>query len=353
MKELIKKLVEAHGPAGDEEQVRILIEKAIDGKVDQMRTDALGNLIALRKGRGGGKRLMVAAHMDEIGVVVTHIDKQGFLRIAPVGGVRPLTMVGSRVRFANGITGVIGREKWLRVYSLPPWNELFLDVGATSPDDAPVSVGDVASFVRPFVDLAAEPAAELHLRHEGTGDRLVSKAMDDRIGCVVAIQALLNMAAEPHGRTTASPNDVYFCFTAQEEVGSRGAVVAAFGVEPEVGLAIDVTDTGDTPEAHPMAVKLGGGPAIKVMDSGMITPQSIRRWMIRAAESLGIDYQLEVLERGGTDGRAIQRSRAGVPTGCLSIPCRYIHTPSEMVDYGDVQAAVRLLTDLISKEIDL
>lgn len=345
MKELIKKLVEAHGPAGDEEQVRILIEKAIRGKVDQVRTDALGNLIALRKGTGGGKRLMVAAHMDEIGVVVTHIDKQGFLRIAPVGGVRPLTMVGSRVRFANGTTGVIGREKWLRVSSLPPWNELFLDVGATSPDDAPVSVGDVASFVRPFVDLAAEPAAELHLRHEGTGGRLVSKAMDDRIGCVVAVQALLNM--------TASPNDVYFVFTAQEEVGTRGAVVAAFGVEPEVGLVIEVTDTGDTPEAHPMAVKLGSGPAIKVMDSGMITPQSIRRWMIRAAESLGIDYQLEVLERGANDGRAIQRSRAGVPTGGLCIPCRYMHTPSEMVDYGDVQAAVRLLAELVSKKIEL
>lgn len=345
MKELIKKLVEAHGPSGDEEQVRALIEEVIRGKVDQVRTDALGNLIALRRGTGGGKRVMVAAHMDEIGVVVTHVDKKGFLRVAPVGGVRPLTMVGDRVRFANGTIGVLGREKWLRVSTLPTWDQLFLDVGATSPDDVPVGVGDVASFVRPFTDLAAEPAAELHLRHKGTGKRLVSKAMDDRIGCAVAIHALMQM--------DASPNDVYFCFSAQEEVGTRGAVVAAFGVEPEVGLAIDVTDTGDTPEAHPMAVKLGGGPAIKVMDSEMITPPSIKRWMIEAAESLGIDYQLEVLERGGTDARAIQRSRAGVPTGCLSIPCRYVHTPSEMVDYGDVQAAVRLLTELMSKEIDL
>jgi len=330
VKELIKKLVEVHGPSGDEERVRTLIEKAVADHADQVQTDAMGNLIVLRKGTGGGKRVMVAAHMDEIGVVVTHVDKKGFLRMAPVGGVRPLTMVSGRVRFANDTIGVIGREKWMRVSSLPSWNEMFLDVGATSPDDAPVAVGDVASFVRPFTDL---------------GKRLVSKAMDDRIGCAVAIQTLLEMAA--------SPNDVYFCFTVQEEVGTRGGVVAAFGVEPEVGLVAEVTDTGDTPEAHPMAVKLGSGPAIKVMDSGMITPQSIRRWMIGAAESLGIDYQLEVLERGANDGRAIQQSRAGVPTGGLCIPCRYMHTPSEMVDYGDVQDAVRLLTELLSKEIEL
>ena len=338
MKELIKKLVEAHGPSGDEEQVRALIEEAIRDKVDQMRTDALGNLIALRKGAGGGKRVMVAAHMDEIGVVVTHVDKKGFLRFGRVGGNSRLTMVGGRVRFGNGTIGVISREKWLHAQDLPPWDQLFLDVGATSPEDVPVGVGDVAGFLRPFADL---------------GKRLVAKAMDDRIGCAVAVQALLEMAAEPHGVTTASPNDVYFCFTAQEEVGTRGAVVAAFGIEPEVGLAIDVTTTGDTPEAHPMAVELGHGPAIKVMDAGMITPAGIKRWMIGTAESLGIDYQLEVLERGATDGSAIQRSRAGVPTGCLSIPCRYVHTPSEMVDYGDVRAAVTLLTELLSKEIEL
>jgi len=330
VKELIKKLVEAHGPSGDEERVRALIEETIRGQVDEMRIDAMGNLIALQKGVGSGKRVMVAAHMDEIGIVVTHVDKKGFLRFGRLGGVSPITLVGSRVRFGNGTVGVIGREKWLHAKGLPAWKELFLDVGATSPDDAPVGVGDVAGFIRPFVDL---------------GDRLVAKAMDDRIGCAVAIQALLDM--------TTSPNEIYFCFTAQEEVGTRGAVVAAFGVDPEVGLAIDVTGTGDTPEAHPMAVSLGGGPAIKVMDSGMITPASVKRWMIEAAESLGIDYQLEVLEFGGTDARAIQRSRAGVPTGCLSIPCRYVHTPSEMVDHGDVQASVSLLTELLSKEIEI
>jgi tetrahedral aminopeptidase len=328
MKELIKKLVEAYGPSGHEEPVRALLTETIRAHADAVHTDALGNLIALKKGRGGGKRVMVAAHMDEIGVIVTYVDKQGFLRFARVGGVTPATLIGSRVRFASGACGVIGREKWLHDTTPPAWEQLFLDVGATSPEKAPVGIGDAACFERPFADL---------------GQRLVSKAMDDRIGCAVAAQALLEMGD--------SPNDVYIVFTTQEEVGVRGAIVSAFGVEPEVGIALDVTDTGDTPEAHPMAVKLGGGPAIKVMDSYSLTHPGVKRWMSDAAERLGLPYQLEVLEFGGTDASAIQQSRAGVPAGCLSIPCRYVHTPSEMVDYGDVQGAVKLLVEMLSNPI--
>lgn len=329
MKELIKKLVEAYGPSGHEGQVRTLIEGIIRDRVDEMRTDTMGNLIALKRGTGDGKRVMIAAHMDEIGIIVTFVDKKGFLRFARIGGVRPATLTGSRVRFANGTIGVIGWEKWLQSTSSPTdWNELFLDVGATSPDNVPVSVGDVAGFVRPFSAL---------------GERLVAKSMDDRIGCAVAIQALMDMGE--------SPNDVYFVFTVQEELGTRGATVSAFGIEPDVALALDVTSMGDTPEAHPMAVGLGNGPAIKVMDSGMLTHPGVKNWMVSTAEKLGIPYQLEVLERGGTDARAMQTSRAGVPAGCISIPCRYVHTPSEVIDYGDVQGAVKLLVGLLSERI--
>ncbi len=329
MKELIKSLVETYGPSGCEDQVRAKIEALVRPHVDDVRTDALGNLIAYKKGTGGGKRVMVAAHMDEIGIIVTHVDKQGFLRFGIVGGVVPRITVGSRVRFANGAMGIIGWEKWLQDMSgAPSLTDLFLDVAATSPNDAPVGVGDMAAFDRPYYE---------------QGNRLVSKAMDDRIGCAVAIQSLLELGS--------SPNDVFLVFTTQEEVGTRGAMTSAYGIEPEVGVAVDVTLVGDTPEARPMAVSLGAGPAIKVMDSGALTHPGVKDWMIRTAEAQGMAYQLEVLEFGGTDARAIQRSRAGVPAGCISIPCRYVHTPSEMVDYGDVLGAVKLLTTMLRQPI--
>ena len=206
--------------------------------------------------------------------------------------------------------------------------ELFIDLGATSPADAPMGVGDVACFDRPLEDL---------------GRRLVAKAMDDRIACAIAAQTLLELQSTPH--------DVYFVFTTQEEVGPRGAMTAAFGIEPDVAVAIDVTLTGDTPEAKPMAVALGQGPAIKIKDSGMIAHPGVKDWMIRTAEAHGIPFQREVLAGGTTDAAAIQTTRAGVPAGCLSIPCRYVHTPSEMVDYGDVLNSVRLLKALLSGPI--
>ncbi|MEA3408001.1 MAG: M42 family metallopeptidase [Chloroflexota bacterium] len=330
MKDLIKTLVETYGPSGNEEQIRGLIEETISDHVEEIQVDTMGNLIAHKEGTGDGKRVMIAAHMDEIGLVVTHIDDDGFARFGRVGGVSPITLVGNRVLFADSTTGVIGCEKWLRSSKLPEWEELFIDVGATSQKDCPIDVGNIAGFVRSFVDM---------------GKRMVAKSMDDRVGCAVVIQTLLNMED--------SPNDVYFVFTVQEELGTRGATAATFGIEPDVAVAVDVTSVGDTPEAHPMAVSLGDGPAIKVMDSGMLTHPGVKRWMIEAAEDADIPYQLEVLERGSTDARAMQLSRIGVAAGCLSIPCRYVHTPSEMVDYGDVQGSVDLLSAMLGGEIDL
>jgi len=201
-------------------------------------------------------------------------------------------------------------------------------VGATSPETSPVGVGDVGVIAQTFADL---------------GGRIAGKAMDDRIGCAIALETLRTMPP--------SPNDVYFVFTVQEEVGTRGAMVAAFGVEPEVGVAIDVTDTGDTPEAVPMAVSLGGGPAIKVMDGGFLAHPGVKDWMVAAAERLGIPFQMEVLVGGSTDARAIQTVRQGIPAGCLSVATRYVHTQSEMVDMADVENSVRLLVELVSKPV--
>lgn len=331
MKQLIQKLVETTGPSGYEQAVRDLVRKEIEGSVDEMRVDALGNLIA-RKGQktDGGLKVMISGHMDEIGVIVTHIDEKGFVRFTTIGGVRPHTCIGGRVQFLNGTRGMIYMERLENPSGLPGIENLFIDVGCSSREDCPVKVGDLAAFDRPFMDL---------------GDRLVSKAMDDRISVAVMIEAVRQIQNTPH--------ELYFVFSTQEEVGLRGATTAAFGVDPDLGLSVDVTGTGDTPKGARMAVSLGGGPAIKVRDGGMLSDPRVVRWMVETAEKAGLPYQLEVLEGGTTDARAIQISRAGVPAGCLSIPTRYIHSPSEMVDYNDVQNSVKLLVELLSKPVDL
>jgi endoglucanase len=191
-------------------------------------------------------------------------------------------------------------------------------------------VGDVAAFDRPFTEL---------------GNRLVAKSMDDRVGVLVAIEALRALKSSPH--------DVYFVFTTQEEVGSRGAGTSAYGIDPDLGIAVDVTSTADTPDAFKMEMVLGGGPCIKFKDSGAISDPRVVQWMIRTAEKGRIPYQREVLLFGGTDASNIQRTRAGVPSGCISIPTRYVHSPSEMVDYTDVQNSVKLLTALLRTPIEL
>ncbi len=331
MKALIQKLVETIAPSGYEMPIRELILGEVKEWADEVRVDALGNLV-VRKGQKhpAGKRIMLAAHMDEIGLIATHVDENGFVRFTTIGGVRPHTLYGGRVRFLNGTAGVIGGERLENMERVHSFDKLFIDVGATSREDCPVRVGDVAAFERPFLDL---------------GRRLVAKSMDDRISVAVMIETLRQLKDSPH--------EVYFVFSTQEEVGVRGATTAAFGVDPEIGIAVDVTATGDTPKGLKMAVALGKGPAVKVKDSGMIADPRVVRWMADTAEKAGIPYQLEILEGGSTDARAMQLTRAGVPAGCLSIPCRYIHTPSEMVDYEDVLNAIRLLTVLLQSPVEL
>jgi endoglucanase len=174
---------------------------------------------------------------------------------------------------------------------------------------------------------------------------MVAKAMDDRIGCAILVEVLR--------RLTSSPHDLYFVFSVQEEVGLRGARTSAYGIDPEVGIAVDVTRAGDTPESDRMAMKLGAGPCIKVMDSGMLSHPGIKNLLIETAEVSGIPYQLEVLQRGTTDAMAIQLVHSGVPTGCLSIACRYVHTQSEMVDVSDTENTVALFLETLGKPIEI
>ncbi len=331
MKSLIQKLVETPGPSGFEYEIRDVVRELIGDTADEIRVDALGNLIALKgKKTDQGMRVMVSAHIDEIGLMVTHVDDNGFLRVTNIGGVNPLTCIGGRVIFMNGTRGVIGADAVKRD-SRPKLTDLFVDVGATGTDDCPVKVGDVCGFERPFMDL---------------GKRMVAKSMDDRIAAAIAIEALKRLKSTPH--------EIHFVFSTQEEVGLRGATTAAYGVDPDVGFAVDVTLSGDTPKAAPrMVTALGKGPAIKVRDASFIADTRVVDWMVNQAEDAGIPYQMEVLTAGGTDGRAIQMTRAGVPAGCVSIVCRYIHSPSEMVDSDDVENAVKLLVKLLSEPIKL
>ncbi|GMR10850.1 MAG: M42 family metallopeptidase [Anaerolineae bacterium] len=329
MQDLIKKLVEAFGPSGKEDQVREIVRGEIEAHVDEISVSPLGGLHAIVN-PGGGTKVMVAAHMDEIGVIISHIDENGFARFHNIGGVFPHTLVGHRVRFEENVTGVIGVEATVKNTDAPKLSQAFIDFGAGSKADCPVHIGDLGAFTRPFVTL---------------GDRYVAKSMDDRIGVAVAI--------ETAKRLRSTPNEIQFAFTTQEEVGLRGAKTSAYGLDPEVGIALDVTKTGDTPKGIKMAMELGRGPAIKVRDSGLLSDPRVVDLMVRRAEAARIPYQLEVLERGRTDATAIQLTRAGVPVGVISIPCRYVHTPSEMVDASDVENAVNLLQAILEHPVEL
>jgi endoglucanase len=332
VKETIKKLVEAYGPSGYEERVRDLIRGEIVGYADEIRVDPLGNLIARKGDAPDGHEVMLSAHMDEIGVMVSYIDEKGFGRFTPIGGVSPNTLIGNRVRFADDTVGVVHIDQGLHAWRGKALDieKMYIDIGATSREDAPIKVGDAASFARSMDEV---------------GDRLIAKSMDDRISCAVLIETMRRLDATPHV--------VHFVFTVQEEVGLVGARTSAYGVDPDLGIAVDVTRTGDTPDATPMAVALGDGPAIKIMDGGMLAHPAVKDLMIARAEAAGIPYQLEILRRGTTDAAAIQVARAGIPSGCVSIPARHLHTPSEMVDLKDVQNAVNLLVEILSQPIDL
>lgn len=334
LEQLIRRLAPVYGPSGREELVRKEIIDIVKPLADEVSVDAMGNVIALLRGTGGdgARRVMVSTHMDEIGLIVTHIDDDGFLRFAPIGGIGPATLIGQQVVFEDGTVGSVGTEKMDGPKDIQ-MDKMFIDIGATSKEEAEkyVRVGSCAAYMR---DVAR------------SGSRLIGKAMDDRVGCVVAIETMYQLKAQP------SPNDVYFVFSVQEEVGLRGARTSAYAIDPDVAIAVDVTATGDTPNSMRLNMKLGAGTAIKVKDNSLITHGGLRRLLVETADEEGIPYQMEVLPFGGTDAGAIHLTRTGVPSGVLSIPTRYLHTPAEMVDLSDVAATADLLTAALRRNMD-
>lgn len=325
MKDLVKILTESYGPSGNEEKIRNVIKELVEPYGDETKIDAMGNLIVRKK--GPGKKLMFAAHMDEIGLIVTNIDEKGFIRFSNIGGVSPHVLLGERVIFENGTVGVIGVEKLEDIKELK-MKRLFIDIGASSKEEAmeKVNIGDMATYYRECTFL---------------GKSISAKSLDDRAGCAVLIKALKEVKNPKY--------DLYFVFTTQEEVGTRGARTSAYAIEPDLAIAVDVTLCGDTPEGEKIAVELGKGPAVKIKDMSVLSHPEVKQLLIDTAEKNKIPYQKEVLDLGGTDAGAIHLTKEGVPSGGIAIPTRYVHTPSEMVNLDDLENTVKLILALIEQ----
>ena len=325
--EILEALNQTHGPSGDEGGVREKIEELARPFADEIVTDTLGNLIVHKK--GAGPKVMFAAHMDSIGFIVTHIEKEGFLRVGRLGGISPKEAAYAPVRFKNGVQGVFVPEEKADFGKLK-LDECFIDIGAANEAEAKtlVQVGDTCVYDGP-----------VRVR----GSRVTAPYLDDRLACAVLLCALEQIKEPAY--------NLSLVFTVQEEVGLRGARTAAWWVDPDICVAVDVTDVDDTPGSEKNGTaRLGGGAAIKVMDSSVICHPQVVAKLEEIAKSQSIPIQRDIMRSGGTDAGAIQNAHYGVKTGGISIPCRYVHTPAETADLEDVQACVRLAAALIQAE---
>lgn len=323
--ELMKKLSDCFSPSGREKNVREMIINEIKDYADEINVDPLGNVIARKK--GNGKKILFSAHMDQIGLIITHVDEKGFLRFSNVGGVHAKEIIGLRMIFDNGLEGIVCSEE-MDDKEKVTMSKLFLDVASTSKDFVKnnFKVGDMCVFKSEYYE---------------TDDCVICKAADDRIGCYVLIEALKSHPA--------SDNDVYYVFSVQEEVGCRGAKTAGYSVNPDLAIAVDVTATGDSEDGIKMDVKLGEGAAIKIMDKSIITHPMVRDLLTDLAIDNKIEYQYEVLEFGGTDAGPIHTTGEGIPSGVISIPTRNIHSSGEIFNKQDVMECIKLVQSVISK----
>jgi len=341
--DLLRRLCQAPGIASREDAVARIVVEELGPLVDEVRTDALGNVIATKRGQGG-PRVMLAAHMDEIGFLARYIEDDGFVRLHPVGGFDARVLFAQRVdvHTREGVLpGVIGAEaKPIHLLkgdkpSVPTLEEYFVDLGLPAETvKERVRVGDMVTLSRDTVRL---------------GDCVTSKAMDDRAGLFVMIEAVRHLRAHV--------SEVVAVATVQEEVGLRGATPAGFAVEPDVAVAIDGTLAMDIPGTKPSdaITKLGAGTAIKIMDGSLICDPRLVEAFRAIAEREGIAHQMEILPAGGTDAGGIQGVRAGVASFTLSVPTRYVHTVNETVSTADLEASYTLLARFLEQvqEVEL
>ncbi|MEM3442693.1 MAG: M42 family metallopeptidase [Candidatus Bathyarchaeia archaeon] len=331
--EVLEKLSNACGVAGREDEVRNLMKKLLEPHVDEVKEDKLGNVIGVKKGKKDAPKVMIAAHMDEIGLLVKTISKEGFLQFAKMGGIDDRILLAQKVIVyteKGPLHGIIGSkpphiQKEEERKKVLTYDELFIDIGAESQEEAKkmgVKIGDPISFDIKFAKIGK--------------NIVVGKAFDDRAGCAVLVETMK--------RLEKTECTVYAVGTVQEELGLRGATTAAYQIYPDVGLALDVTVAGDVPGVREVEapIKLKKGPAIEVADAGLITHPKVLRLLVDVAEKNGIPYQLESGLAGSTDAARISLTREGVPSGVISVPTRYIHNPTSLLSLEDAENAVKL-----------
>lgn len=338
---LLKELAEADGVSGHEGHVREVLLKAIEDRADECRIDALGNLIAVKHGRGpagrGPQRVLVAAHMDEVGLMVTRVERDGAIRFSPVGGIDPRVVLGKTVRIGDErLPGVIGvkpihlleaqeRDRVLK------FDQLCIDTGMSAEEAGrAIKPGMYVAFATSFAQL-----------DDGALRTVKGKAFDDRAGCALLVELLSERYAF----------DLFAAFTVQEEVGLRGARVAAYAVEPDVGFALEGTVCDDSPKDKDTSptTRLGAGPAISIMDRSVICDRRLVRLLSEVAEAEGMPHQFKQPGIGGTDAGAIHLQREGVPAAVVSVPSRYIHSPVSILSLNDLDHGVRLMKGALQR----
>jgi endoglucanase len=338
--ETLETLANACGVTGREEEIASLMKKFLKPYVDEVKEDKLGNVIGIKKGKKNTPKIMLAAHMDEIGLLVKTITKEGFLYFVKIGGIDDRILPAQKVIVQSEkgpLDGIIGSrpphiQKLEERQKVMSYDELFIDVGAKNEADAQkmgVKIGDTVTFDIKFARIGK--------------NAVIGKALDDRVGCALMIETLKRLKNTEYS--------VYAVGTVQEEAGSRGAVTSAFSISPDIAFALDVTIAGDTPGVKEVetAIKMGNGPALTVADAGMIIPPKILRLLVSTAEHEKIPYQLETLMGGSTDAARILITKEGVPSGALCVPTRYIHSPTSMLDLRDAENSVKLLVSAIQR----
>ena len=333
LSENLEKLSNASGVVGREDEVRNLMSKLMKPYADKVYLDKLENVVAVKQGKKKTPKIMLAAHMDEIGLMVKTVNKEGFIQFAKMGGIDDRLLLAQKVILQSSkgpVHGIVGSkpphiQKEEERKKIVTFDELFIDIGAESKEDVAkmgVRVGDPIVFDEEFVSIGK--------------DLVIGKAFDNRIGCAIMIETLKLLKD--------TDCNVFAVGTVQEEVGLRGAATAAFGVDPDVGLALDVTVAGDVPGVREFdsSVKMGKGPALSVTDAGLITHPKVLRILLDTAEEYKISYQLETGLMGTTDAARISLARQGVPCGTVSVPARYIHSPIGMINLRDAEASAKL-----------
>jgi len=337
---ILEELSNVVGPPGFEDKVRELIAGYVKEYVDELYVDSLGNLIAVKYGETKDFKVMVAAHMDEVGLLIRFIDDKGFAKFMNIGGIDPRILPGQRVlittekRYVRGIIGfkpphiTPAEEKG----KATPIKDLYIDFGARSLEEAyemGVKEGCVAVFDRDFRKLSDEI--------------VTGKAFDDRVGCFVLIEVLKQIKK-------ITPT-LYAVFTVQEEVGLRGAGVAAYAIDPDLAIALEGTVAADTPEvpSSDVITRVGKGPAIRLIDPTMIAQRKLFEFVVRVAEEKKIPYQVQISYAGGTDAGRIHLTRKGIPSTAVSVPVRYIHTPCCLMNLKDVQNTIKLISSIVEE----